>query len=254
MVNYLFLYHDAALPIMKSAWKNAKAAAVFTAIQNALIDDLSGDVNDQLKTLNEDFENTRVAPTSVRLEWVRKGADETERPSWVRVDVEFPDPQPELEMEDHIEPYLCWLIPCFCIAWFCCCLPLPGYVQGKALTWSAFKAGVKSAAASGAWLGAAWGGAVALIKALIPTPGICPMCWIPIPIFVFGSVTPDKITNGGGDVIVTVTQHRQGGGILPFWKMRYPDEIQSRATAHYEEASVDLWPDDDSQAQLTDVR
>jgi hypothetical protein len=67
-------------------------------------------------------------------------------------------------------------------------------------------------------------------------------------------VKPGSISDSAGDVTVTVTMHREsdpgGVGPLRFWRMRYPETITSRATAHYEGAEVSLWPKDRARAWL----
>src|SRR3989338_5125636 len=95
--------------IMHSAWDNAHAAAVFTAIQNATIDDPTGtvqtgvkepfDPNDTtIKMLSDQFEATRTLPNPVRFTWDRKGAGGALEPSWLEIDASFTHPPPRLDM------------------------------------------------------------------------------------------------------------------------------------------------------------
>jgi hypothetical protein len=88
---------------------------------------------------------------------------------------------------------------------------------------------------------------------MIPT--LCSLCFLfPIPIGVGGDLgPPEGINNGSGEVAVTVTHRRQGGGALKFWTMNYPTEIVSQAQAHYNEANISMGGDPGSAANLVSV-
>jgi hypothetical protein len=281
MVNYGILKASAADPVIKAAWENAKAAALFTALQNAEIDDPSGEVQNEINELSAAFAETRSVPDTARFDWVRVGANDFEEPSWVEVSVQFLDERPELTMggwgpwficlSDCLDlgflGLCCWTFP---LAWtdYACkfeggepnctgeddmkveCDVLTSGDQAKTGNcWTAKQPGRK-----GWTLGAMW----ASLLDIIPEPKIntCRTC-IPLPLSLPASpTTPDEIADSTGRVVVTVTQHREGGSELAFWTMSYPDQIVSEATAEYGGADAGGWfdwPDADATAELVEV-
>jgi len=259
LVNFVVLKELAADPVGKAAWENAHAAALFTAIQNASIDDTSGTVNQQIQQLSDQFKASRTVPSSVTFNWTRKGADKVARPSWVQIDVAFLNERPALTMGVFGAPYWCWqkcpgcCIPCLA---GCClpCVPLSGWVMSGG-SGPSQPSSPPTAKAPGVpiFSAAAW---LAYVKAIpIPRPGPCLTCpWLITGGAVASIVRPSGIAHGIGNVVVTVTQHREGGSPLRFWTMRYPDQIRSMATAHYNAAKVSLWPDPRSKAELVAVQ
>jgi len=237
---------DAADDALHAAWDNAHGAALFTAIQNAMIDDPTDKVRNEIKALSEQFEASRMVPATVRFDWVRKGAHKFPEPSWLEVNVNFTSGQPDLEMGGWNPVAFC-LSPCITIGTFVCCWPMLGWGGGSTALANPSAPNVKIVLAK------PWASLWGVIP--YPTIGICWFCF-PFPISGFGALptTPDDIDNKEGDVIVTVRQHREGGSNLRFWTTRYPDQIVSSATAHYSGADADLWPDPDAEAQLVSVQ
>lgn len=252
IANYLVLKLLAADPVAHAGWDNAHGAALFTAIQNALIDDPTGEVQQQIDQLTDDFEETRVLPPMpVRLEWVRKGNKSFPEPSWVEFTVTFTGEQPELEMGGWTPVFWGWIPGCILF----CCFPAFGWSSGSGSNPPASEGTYAVQSAPGP-LGALWQTFVRIIP--IPRPGSCGyLTCLPFFFSVPGiPIMPEEIDNDEGDVIVTVTQHRQGGSPLRFWKMSYPDQFVSSATAHYEGADVcgPFSACDDAEAELTVVQ
>ena len=282
LANGLYLKGQADA-VMGAAWDNAHAAALFTAIQNATIDDPTGAVQTQIKTLSDQFEATRTVPPIVRLDWVRKGAGGVPEPSWAEFNVAFTNGQPKLEMKGWapsftcLTPCLVWLaisnVPVEC--WWgdpnccvCLCIIIPPWIYWcpgciipcfETFAWTGVGEQIpvidpeySSVPVTGAFREPGWY-EVAGMK-LWPKGGDCEFC-LPVRVSVrFLNVTPSDMNNEAGDVIVRVTHHREGGTGLRFWETRYPDQIASEATAHYNGSSVTLWPDPRSFAQLVNVR
>jgi hypothetical protein len=283
LVNGVWL-KGAADAVLHAAWDNAHAAALFTAIQNATIDDPSGEVQKVIKELGETFEETRTVPSTVKLEWTRKGAGGFPEPSSAEISVQFTAPEPEFKAEGWGPMFIC-LSPCMtifpigCVMENCCmCIYIPPWVPRMCVwwCWSTFAwvgpAGVEdvqetvdaiegiedltsvTTTSDGFAITRRPGWYTLAGVPLWPEGGTCWTC-IPIPGSVpFLDVSPSSLDNGAGDVIVTVKHHREGGSDLRFWMTKYPDEIVSDATAHYRSVSVDLWPKADSFAQLVGVR
>lgn len=269
IVNYVILYTQAAQPLVRSAWKTAKATAAFTAIQNMLIDDQDGEVSARLEEISEEYQKNDNLPLPIRLDWRRTGADGVERASWAEVDVQFTNPNhPEMQMGSGISPLIFWLPVCI----YACCYSPIGYGNPVSGILDILEgAGLIQSAANLTWLAktaifAAWGGALYGLNVLVPFLGLAilfiaslttcseQVCF-PIIIFLFNDrIVPDGIDDATGDVIVTVRQHREGRGRLRFWDMKYPNVIESEARAHYSGADVGLMPDPDAKANLISVR
>lgn len=111
-------------------------------------------------------------------------------------------------------------------------------------------------------LGKAWS---AMVGAVVPPNilnpdryGVCEDNWC-LPIFIpFGVVPicPESLEDRNGEVRVTVTATRARDGALPFWRMRYPDQFRSQATARYQGARPRGcwgWSQPDGFAQMVDV-
>ena len=274
----------AADMVLHAAWDNAHAAALFTAIQNATIDDPTGAVQKQIKRLGDQFGSSRTVPPVVRLDWERKGAGGIVEPSWAEFSVQFTNQMPELEMEGWAPSFTC-LTPCLVWlaisnvrdrCWFgdsnCCvcfCIIIsrlfsfcPGCIMRCFKTFAWTGVGDISFTAlddiSGEWTEVIAGQGPAWLKLagvpLWPAGGDCEWC-LPIRGSVtFLNVTPSDMKNPEGDVIVNVKHHREGRTDLRFWETQYPDQIVSESTAHYEDVRVTLWPDARSFAQLVSVR
>ncbi|MBI3321997.1 MAG: hypothetical protein HYZ91_07015 [Candidatus Omnitrophica bacterium] len=255
LVNFVILKQQAADLVIKAAWENAPAAALFTAIQNAWIDDTSGEVNRQIQELSDHYQATRTLPSSVTFNWTRKGADKVARPSWVQIDVSIPGQRPELKMGGWSPAFWFWTRICIIIPPFInCCFPAFGWNS-----WSnPGKPGssIWTAKTIGGVAGAAWSS----LKGYIPMPhfgGCGYMTCVPFGGSIPGvPVRPTGIANSTGDFTVTVRHHREGGGALRFWAMRYPNEVFSSATAHYGGAKAcgPFNACDDGEANLTVIQ
>lgn len=131
----------------------------------------------------------------------------------------------------------------------------PTSVDGSQASSASFFSGIASQLQA---FGKAWSGSVGQVVPNDLTPGTCTendQTCLPIPGSAGGEVCPGNISDGSGDVTVTVTLSRSGAGSLPFWQTRAP-VITSSATAHYAGASVGGcfdWHSPDAFAHLTDV-
>lgn len=227
-----------------AAWDRAHAAALFTAILNATIDDPTDKVRNEIKALSDQFEATQTVPSTVKFEWVRKGAHAFPEPSSLEISVNFTNDMPKLELNGWGPSSWCWGPCMYFWTWHCCWGPVYGWFGGTFSTtpamWVEFM--LKAVKAT-------------FTKWTTPLPGACNTCFpIPLPLGAIGLVTPSDIANEQGEVSVTVAQHRQRGSNLRFWTMRYPDQIVSQATARYGGASVDFWPKPDAKAELVSVQ
>lgn len=278
------MLQHAANDAMQAAYEMGKAAALFTAIQNATIDDPTGAVQAKIRTLSQ----TKPAdlPSTVHFDWVRKGANQFDEPSSLDIEVAFSTPQaPEMTMGGWSPVYSCWsgcavFLPickaegcalcfwgqpgcCVCLCLFihlpappwlivicpgCIfpCWPGPGWLAWKETTYISSSDYLRS-------IGQGVSTTTELMK--YPALGSCKTCLLIFPISLpFVETSPDTLENSEGDITVTVRQHREGGSDLRFWTMKYPDEIRSDSTAHYYEADVGLWPDPKAFAQLVGVQ
>lgn len=248
MANYMNLKLNAADAALEAAWENAAGAALFTAIQNTGIDDPSGTVQAQVKALSDQYAANRTVPSSVRFDWVRKGARGVPEPSWVQIDVAFSGSQPSMDTLNFGPP-----IP---VVWS---PPIIPWCAWATVGWggSTQKPVPLQSSHDLNWVGMstsppAWFPLGGIIN--IPLPGFCLTCFpIPVPV-VSNGTTPDSINEGEGDVTVTVTRSRAGGSPLRFWTTSYPGQVLSQATAHYNEASVGFPPSSDAFAELQSVR
>lgn len=265
-VNYITLYEEAAIPIMEAAWESARSSAFFTTIQNLPIDDTSGDVNEQLETWAEDFqEHKTLPPMPARLAWTRIGGDGQEQDNAIEVTVAFEDPQPELEMGNWPIIFACWS-------------PTISYCDWPTIGWdlgddsrgenNEGSTGTKSdglyagddpfpggggGGGGSSWFGAAWGLVLGWVAAALPPFGSCDTCFgFPVPLA--APIAPDKIEHGSGHVRVTVKMERESGGQLRFWTMKYPaGGIQSESRVRYSGANVGIYPDPDADANIMEA-
>ncbi len=114
LVNGLIL-RDIANEALHGAWDRARADAFFIAVQNLLIDDASGGVQDRLKQMGKTFEDDQRLPTpeetgrpsgslagSHWLQWRRSSpsGDGSDRTHWVAIHTSFSSSRPELTMSN----------------------------------------------------------------------------------------------------------------------------------------------------------
>ena len=193
---------DAANDTMSEAWKIAHSAAVITATQNATIDDPTGVVNAKLQTLS----GGEIPENPFTLSWTRTGADGVARNSSLTIDLAM-DPKPKLTLTLWSPFPACWSPPI-------------GYCSWSTIGWGYFCCIFDS------------------IPVMITS---CSTCFgFPLPPIPSGHGHPDDIKNGNGSVTVTVTHHRDSGGTLRFWVMKYPAAIVSQAQAAYNKSNIRL--------------
>jgi len=264
--------------IMEQTWKIAKGDALFKTFDNLLIDD-DGEspARGEMRRLREAFEASETVPLSpdrVRLEWDRP-SDDSGAPSWVEIEVAFPTQRPRMRMRIGRLWGTVWSPPIW-LLFFCCCWPAFGRKKFSNLQLlipiilAARKTTKKTVTGRpGTFLGAGWYVvAYPLYKLLgeMAKPwwgvGFCGRPGSPqdsltcFPIPIRGDIIePNSIQFGGPgpQIHVSVWQHREELTSMPFWTMRYPDQIVSEARATYSEARLRP-PKPDSLGQLVVVR
>ena len=242
---------EAADNVMEVAWENGQNAGVLTAIQNATVDDPTGDVRAQIKAIS----GSRPVPANVTLTWERKGADGIMRPSSLNVNLGM-SAKPELETSIWGPTLICWIT---CI--YVCCWTAFGWGggNGNETAGEGYDAGGDASGGTsdvgGSSGGGFWSGLAGVFS--LPIPGFCDACFpLIIPLGAFGLGPPDGIDNGEGVVTVTVTHRREQGGELKFWTMKYPEGgIVSQAQAEHTEAdtSMGFGGDPGAEAHLVGV-
>lgn len=240
--------------ISHAAWDNAQAAALFTAVQNLQIDDQSGQVQEQIQSWSQQFEDNQSVPNPATLSWSRTGGDGVARQSSVSISVDMGSGPPMLQVMPIPMVKWCWdqgttsggncaKPSSSCYEALCCgpcittpygnycapyCMPMSAWMSGQAQT---AQSGAQTAVQQGVAMFMKWFGSIPL-----PRPGVCMACpWPSITGFipVLAVALPTDISDSDGQVTVTITQHREGGSNLGFWTMQYPDQLVSSATAEY---------------------
>ena len=259
---------------MKGAWKLGKGTALVIAINNLSIDDRTNNAQQRatafennIDQLNKDT-STGAAPIpdSFTVDWDRIGSDGVALPSIVTVEVQYPpDSATPTLLQAKWNPFGIGLFRCIPLIIFNCCWPGAGWTGWRVPKFQPPQAPTgKDLGRPGYWLGAAWGVVIQTLRNFVPplTFGFCSFCF-PFPISWIlpnWEVKPDRILNGNGTVSVRIVQSRSGGGelrgngMVPFWTMWYPAEIESTATARYTSPKVTSWPDPNSTPELTVIR
>jgi len=222
--NFVNLYLNGEKVILDAVWDAAQKSALFTALANAGIDDPKEQVSHDIKTL---FESGSV-PSEKTFHWKRQGANGHEENSSVTVKAQMGS-EPDVSFSPFGPISIFWAIPCIYV---CCWGPVFG------LDSSDTKLTIPTP----------------IMTITLPLPTIKSCGQICSPIVIMNppvKIIPQSIDAGSGKVTVTVIRKRESGNTLGFWKMRYPTEVKSVATAAYNETSIDMWPSQNSKAVLT---